>query len=51
MSKLDKQVPVKTKNLVRGNEAPSMTKELRKAIMNRSKFKKWLSRENLLAFK
>ena len=28
-----------------------MTKEPSKAIMNRSKLKKWLSRENFLAFK
>ena len=37
------------------NEAPFMTKELSKAIMNRSKLKnrytKWPSRENFLAFK
>ena len=43
------------KKLVRGNEAASMTKELSKAIMNRSKLKnrytKWPSRENFLAFK
>ena len=43
------------KKMVRCNEAPFMTKELNKAIMNRSKLKnrctKWPSRENFLAFK
>ena len=35
---LDKHAPIK-KKIVRGNEAPFMTKALRKAIMNRSKLK------------
>ena len=35
---LDKHVPIK-KKIVRGNEAPFMTKELSKAIMSRSKLK------------
>ena len=50
---LDKHAPIK-KKLLRGNEAPFMTKELSKAIMNRSKLKnrytKWPSCETL-AFK
>ena len=33
---LDKHAPIK-KKIVRGNEAPFMTKELSKLIMNRSK--------------
>ena len=32
----DKHAPIK-KKIVRGNEAPFMTKELSKVIMNRSK--------------
>ena len=40
---------------LRGNQAKFMTKELRKAIMDRSRFKnkylKWPSRENFLAYK
>ena len=51
---LNKHAPIK-KKIVRGNEAPCMTKELSKAIMNRSKLKnrytKWPSHENFLAFK
>ena len=51
---LDKHTPIKNK-IVRDNEAPFITKELSKAIMNRSKLKnryaKWSSRENFLAFK
>ena len=51
---LDKHAPMK-KKIVRGNEAPFMTKELSKVTMNRSKLKnrytKWLSHENFLAFK
>ena len=43
--------PLKKKK-IRGNQAKFMTKELRRAIMDRSKFKneylKWPSRENLL---
>ena len=35
---VDKHVPIK-KKIVRGNETPFMTKELSKAIMNRSKLK------------
>ena len=50
----DKHAPIKNK-IVRSNEAPFMTKELSKAIMNRFKFKnrytKWPSRENFLTFK
>ena len=42
---------MKTK-MLRGNNAPFMTKDLKKAIMNRSRFKnrynKWKSRENFL---
>ena len=38
--------------MLRGNNAPFMTKDLKKAIMNRSRFKnrynKWKSRENFL---
>ena len=48
---IDKHAPLKTKFL-RGNNAPFMTKELRKAIMNRSRltsrYNKWKSRENFL---
>ena len=40
---------------VRGNDAPFMTKNLRKAIMNRSrskrKYLKYPSRENFIAYK
>ena len=40
------------KEKIRGNQAKFMTKELRRAFMDRSKFKneylKWPSRENLL---
>ena len=50
----DKHAPIK-KRILRVNEAPFMTKELSKAIMNRSKLKnrytKWPSRENVLVFK
>ena len=53
-STLDSLAPLKQKQ-VRGNQAPFMTKELRKAIMTRSwitnKYNKWLSRENFLALK
>ena len=42
-------------NKVRGNHAPFMTKDLSKAIMNKSKtrnrYLKWPSRENFLAMK
>ena len=48
---IDKHAPLKTKYL-RGNNAPFMTKELRKAIMNRSRltnrYNRWKSRENFL---
>ena len=51
---LDKHAPIK-KKIVRGNEAPFMTKELSKATMNGSKLKnrytKCPSRESFLAFK
>ena len=51
---LDKHAPIK-KKIVRGNEAPFMTKEISKAILNRSKPKnrctKWPSRKNFFAFK
>ena len=51
---LDKHAPIK-KKIVRGNEAPFVTNELSKAIMNRSKIRniytKWPSCENFLAFK
>ena len=45
---LDKHAPIKSKN-VRGNHSPFMSKELNKAITNRSKLRnrytKWQSRE------
>ena len=48
-TELDKAAPFKTKK-IRGNNAPFMTKEMRKAIMTRSKLKnRWLkqrSKEN-----
>ena len=51
---LDYHAPVKQK-VVRGNQAPFMTKDLSKAIMMKAKIKnqyvKWASRENYLAFK
>ena len=51
---LDKHAPLKMKKL-RGNQIKFMTKELRKAIMDRSRLKnkylKWPSRENVLANK
>ena len=51
---LDKHPPRKVKK-VRGNQGPFMTKELSKAIMNKSKirnkYQKWPSRENVLALK
>ena len=51
---LDKHAPLK-KKIFRGNKAPFMTKELSKAIMNKSKlqntYTKWSSRENFFAFK
>ena len=51
---LDKNARLKTKR-VRGNQSPFMTKELSKAVMNKSKTRnkhiKWSSRENFLAMK
>ena len=51
---LNKYAPLKRKK-IRGNQAPFMTKELSKAIMNKSrtrnKYLKWASRENFLAMK
>ena len=51
---LDKHAPLKMKKL-RGNQIKFMTKELRKAIIDRSRLKnkylKWPSRENVLANK
>jgi len=51
---LNRHAPLKEK-MVRGNNSPFMTKELRKAIMNRSRLKKkyqnWPSRENFVIWK
>ena len=51
---VNKHAPLKEK-MIRGNNAPFMTKELRKAIMNRSRLKKkyqnWPSRENFINWK
>ena len=51
---LDSHAPLKQKK-IRGNQAPFMTRELSKAIMDKSKAKnkyvKWPSRENYLLFK
>ena len=51
---VNKHAPLKEK-IVRGNNAAFMTKELRKAIMNRSRLKKkyqdWPSRENFKNWK
>ena len=51
---LENHAPIK-KRKVRGNQKPFMTRELSKAIMNKSKTKnrytKWKSRENYLAYK
>ena len=51
---VDKHAPPKEKT-IRGNDAPFMTKELRKAIMDRSRYKnkylKFPSRENFLNMK
>ena len=53
-SVLDKQAPLKRKIII-GNQGPFMTKQLSKAIMNRSKLRiryfKWPSRENFLDYK
>ena len=47
---LDKHAPLKVKK-VRGNQGPFMTKQLSKAIMNKSntrnKYHEWPSRENI----
>ena len=51
---LDKHAPLKMKKL-RGSQAKFMTKELRKVIIGRSRLKskylKWPSRKNFLAYK
>ena len=51
---VNKHAPLKDK-IVRGNNAPFMTKELRKAVMNRSGLKKkyqdWPSTENFKKWK
>ena len=51
---LDKHAPLKMKKL-RENQAKFMTKELKKVITDRSRFKnkylKWRSRENFLEYK
>ena len=51
---VNKHAPLKEK-MVRGNNAPFMTNELRKAIMNRSRLKKkyqdWPTRENFKNWK
>ena len=51
---LDKLAPLKVKK-IQGNQGPFMTKELWKAIINKSKirnkYQKWPSRENSLALK
>ena len=51
---LDKHAPLKVKK-VRGNQGPFMTKQLSKAIMNKSntrnKYQEWPSRENFWPWK
>ena len=51
---VDKHAPLKSKK-VRGNNKPFVTKELRTAIMKRSrlrtKYNKWKSRENYVAYR
>ena len=51
---VDRHASLKQK-MVRGNNAPFMTKQLNKAIMDRSRIKnrylKWPSRENILVLK
>ena len=53
-SVLDRHASLKRK-MIRGNQGPFMTKQLSKAIMNRSKlrngYNKWPSRENFLDYK
>ena len=46
LSTLDKLAPLKQK-VVRGNDQPFMTKEIRKAIFNRSKFKNTYNKSGL----
>ena len=50
---VEKHAPLKSKK-IRGNQAPFMTKEYSKAIMNKSKmrnkYNKWKSRENYLNY-
>ena len=54
VSVLDRHAPLK-RNMIRGNQGPFMTKQVTKAIMNRSKLRnryiKWPSRENILDYK
>ena len=47
---LDKQAPIK-KKLLRHNQSPFMTKDLRKAIMTRSRFKNTTKKELLKILK
>ena len=51
---IDKHAPLKSKK-IRGNNKPFVTKELRKAIINRSrlrnKYNTWKSRENYVAYR
>ena len=51
---LDKHAPLKVKK-VRGDQGPFMTKQLSKAIMNKSntrnKYQEWPSRENIWPWK
>ena len=51
---IDKHAPLKSKK-IRGNNKPFVTKELRTAIMKRSrlrtKYNKWKSRENYIAYR
>ena len=51
---IDKHAPLKSKK-VRGNDKPFVTKELRRAIMKRSrlrtKYNNWKSRENFVAYR
>ena len=52
-SVLDRHAPLKRK-MIRGNQAPSITKKLSKAVMNRPKLRsryiKWPSRKNFLDY-
>ena len=51
---IDKHAPLKNKK-IRGNSKPFVTKELRSAIMKRSrlrnKYNKWQSRDNYIAYR